>query len=203
MSTSSRPAKKISNVESKCAVAKQTQGERSFASPTTTVTGLTGRAILLASNEVDEYTFLLSSHHAAYLPVTEAESELVQTIADCEWRLRRYVRLQTGIVALGEKEFASQFAEEKPEVRKALITAQAHLTYERQLNTLSLQESRMYDQKTKAIAALEVLKRARPQKRLSDYSEISAKGSRETRAAAAFSEDGFDFSNPVKARKPS
>lgn len=152
----------IQRASARCSKGPKTEEEKAQPSCNATVTGLTGRPMLLASDEIDQYTLHLSRHHAEYLPITEAESELVQSIADCEWRLRRILTLEAGIYGLGERQFASHFADESREVRKALIKAQTLLVYQGQLSNLSIQESRLQHQKEKHIAALEMLKSNRP-----------------------------------------
>ncbi len=168
----------------------KTEEGKAVSSRNAIVTGLTGRTVLLATDDVDEYTFHLSRHHAEYLPITEAESELVQTIADCEWRLRRILVLESGIYALGEQHFADSFLGECKEVRNALIKAQTHLTYQRQLSNLSIQETRLQRQKAKAITALEILKNNRPQ----TSAGASVGASNVMSAAASSTGVGFDFS---------
>ena len=173
----------------------KTEQGKAVSSRNAMVTGLTGRSVLLASDDVNEYILHLSRHHAEYLPLTEAESEFVQSIADCEWRLRRIPVLESGIYALGESQLADQFPEECREVRNALIKAQTYLTYQRQLSNLSIQESRLQRQKAKAIAAFEDLKNNRPQAPATlPVSKTETKS-----AAASPASVGFEFSTPSKA----
>ena len=155
------------------------------------VTGLTGRSVLLSSEDVDEYTVHLSRQNAEYLPATEVECELVQTIADCDWRLRRILEAEEGIYALGESQFGDAFTDEPKAVRKSLLKAQTLLIYDRQLNHLAIQEYRLQVQKMKAIAALEACSKNRPQ---APAGGVSAVMPATACAAAASSAVGFEFS---------
>ncbi|HZQ50808.1 MAG TPA: hypothetical protein VFB14_08810, partial [Bryobacteraceae bacterium] len=64
-----------------------------------------------------------------------------------EWRLQRIPSLEAGIYALGRLELANLFPDEEESVRKQLIEAKIFLTYQRQLNNLSVQENRLRRQK--------------------------------------------------------
>src|SRR4051794_39387842 len=72
-------------------------------------TGLTGRTVLLPSEDAVRY----ERHVAAYVkelsPVGVQESALVQSIADTAWRLDRIPGLEMAIFASGRTKFAEQF----------------------------------------------------------------------------------------------
>jgi len=96
-------------------------------------------------------------------PASEAEQNLVQALADTEWRLLRIPSLELGIYALGRLEFAELFPNEDPSVRNQLIEAKIFLAYQRQLNNLSVQENRLRRQREKDTAALRELQNVRKQ----------------------------------------
>jgi len=121
-------------------------------------TGLTGRTVLLPGDDAALYEAHVAHFFSRYQPADDAERNLVQSLADTEWRLQRIPSLEMGIYALGHLEFADQFPTEEPEVRKHLIQAKIHLAYQRQLKNLSLQESRLRRQRQKDEAALRELK---------------------------------------------
>jgi hypothetical protein len=107
-------------------------------------TGLTGRTVLLPSDDVAAYQAHTERVFLQYSPETGEENRLAQSIADTLWRLERIPALEAGIYAIGRRELASQFADEQEEpVRKAMIEAQVFLTYRRDLNNLSIQEARL------------------------------------------------------------
>ena len=62
--------------------------------------------------------------------------------------------LEFGIYAVVRLEFAELFPQQESEVRKQLIEAKIFLAYQRQLNNLSIQESRLRRQREKDMAAL-------------------------------------------------
>ena len=62
-------------------------------SRTQAVTGLTGRIVLLSSDEADFYSRLIAAFSAKWQPVGEEEQRLVQSLVDTEWRLMRIPRL--------------------------------------------------------------------------------------------------------------
>ena len=96
-------------------------------------TGLTGRTVLLPGDDAAAYETHIASFFATYKPVADEEHKLVQSLADTEWRLLRIPALEYGIYALGRLEFAAEFAQEDPDVRKHLIEAKIFLAYQRQL----------------------------------------------------------------------
>ncbi len=107
-------------------------------------TGLTGRTVLLPSDDVAAYQAHMERVLAQYSPATDAEKRLTESIADALWRLDRIRSLETGIYAIGRRELASQFADEQDlAVRKTMIEGQIFLTYRRDLNNLSIQEARL------------------------------------------------------------
>jgi len=116
-------------------------------------TGLTGRTVLLPSDDAAVY----EAHFAEFLK----RQNLVQSLADTEWRLLRIPALEMGIYAVGRIEFAELFANEDEGVRKHLIEAKIFLAYQRQLNNLSIQEGRLRRQREKDTAALRQLQENR------------------------------------------
>ena len=128
-------------------------------------TGLTGRTVLLPTDDAEAYQRHVLRFFGEWKPETEAEHALVQSLADTEWRLLRIPTLEAGIYAIGRLEFADKFATEQDEsVRKSLIEAQIFLAYRRDLNNLSIQETRLRRQREQDTARLEQLQRERREK---------------------------------------
>ena len=117
-------------------------------------TGLTGRTVLLPSEDAALYEQHVARFMQQYEPVGDEEQTLVQSLADTQWRLLRIPSLEAGIYALGRLEFAELFANEDESVRTHLINAKTLLVYQRQLNNLNLQENRLRRQREKDTAAL-------------------------------------------------
>ena len=126
-------------------------------------TGLTGRTVLLPGDDAALYESHVSQFVKRFEPIGEAEQNLVQSLADTEWRLLRIPSLEMGIYAVGRLEFAELFPNEDPSVRNQLIEAKVFLAYQRQLNNLSIQENRLRRQREKDTIALRELQNARKQ----------------------------------------
>jgi hypothetical protein len=117
-------------------------------------TGLTGRTVLLPGDDAGLYEAHVARFIERFQPVGDEEQNLLQSLADTEWRLLRIPSLEMGIYALGRLEFAELFPNEDEAVRNQLIEAKIYLTYQRQLNNLSVQENRLRRQREKDTAAL-------------------------------------------------
>jgi hypothetical protein len=161
-------------------------------------TGLTGRTVLLPGDDAAAYEAHVASFFTRYEPTGDEERNLVQSLADTEWRLLRIPALEFGIYAVGRIELAEQFAQEDIEIRKHLIEAKIFLVYERQLRNLSLQENRLRRQREKDMAALADLQKLRAQKQKSlltqaakSYIEAVHEDRHEEWEPA---ENGFEFS---------
>jgi len=155
-------------------------------------TGLTGRAVLLPAEDAVLYESHLASFRDHYKPAGEAELHLVQSLADTEWRLQRIPSLEAGIYALGRLELANLFPDEEESVRKQLIEAKIFLTYQRQLNNLSIQENRLRRQKEKDLAALKELQDARLDRAAREYFKALGENRHKEFDPTPF---GFEFSN--------
>src|SRR3954466_9201031 len=75
-------------------------------------TGLTGRTVLLPGDDAALYEAHLSHFLKHRAPVGDDERNLVQSLADTEWRLLRIPALEMGIYAVGRLEFADSFPAE-------------------------------------------------------------------------------------------
>jgi hypothetical protein len=97
-------------------------------------------------------------------PVGQSEADLVQSIADTTWRLRRIPALEAAIFARGHVEFAEAFNEHDPSVRSSMIELETFLKYEKQLRNLQLQEARLARRREKETAELRKLQQERKAK---------------------------------------
>jgi hypothetical protein len=160
-------------------------------------TGLTGRTVLLPTDDAAIYQQHLDRHFAEFSPATGKEKALVQTIADTEWRLLRIVPLEAGLYAVGRRKLADQFADEPDPInREALIMAEVFTVYLKQLSNLALQERRLRNQRKADIAELQQLQTERVEKRQREIQHAKDTANR----CAALKRDfnptalGFDFS---------
>jgi hypothetical protein len=120
-------------------------------------TGLTGRTVLLPSDDAEAYRQHLAAYENEYKPVGLRERELVQSLADLQWRLQRVSGLEMAIYARGRDEFAAQFRELDPAVRAARIDLETFIHYEKPLRNLQLQEGRLRRHCEKDLAELREL----------------------------------------------
>jgi len=112
---------------------------------------LTGRTVLLPTDDRDEYAAFLAEFQNDLQPVGQLECELVQIIVDCHWRLRRIQELEYALYAHGEEQFADAFADCPEQDRRSKIILQTHLAYQKELRNLHIQESRIDRKRKKAL----------------------------------------------------
>jgi hypothetical protein len=159
------------------------------ASPAAAIrTGLTGRAILLPSEDAAAYETHVARYAAEFQPSGLRETELVQSLADTSWRLQRIPCLEAAIYARGRMEFASTVSAQAAEHRPALLDLETHLRYEKPLRNLQIQEgrlSRRYDKEMKELRQLQA-----------DRKAAAAKA--ESNKTAPARPAGFVFSTPAQ-----
>ncbi|MGH9654681.1 MAG: hypothetical protein ACRD6B_14595 [Bryobacteraceae bacterium] len=125
---------------------------------------LTGRTVLLPTDDVAAYEHHIREFMKELNPVGIREQVLAQSIADHMWRVLRIPVLESAIFARGYIEFAGLFENEDPERRLALIEAHTFLTYQKQIRNLQIQEARLQRQRAKDMAELRELQQERIQK---------------------------------------
>ena len=126
-------------------------------------TGLTGRTVLLPTEDAELYGHHVDGLFREWNPANEREAELVQRLADTRWRVARIPGLEAAIYALARIEFAGQFSDYPAAEAAALIQAHTFLVYQKQLNNLSIQESRLnrqLDRDTKELRQLQSERKA-------------------------------------------
>ena len=154
-------------------------------------TGLTGRTVLLPTDDAAEYQRHLEAYEKEFQPLGQRERDLVQSIADTQWRLLRIPSLECGIYALGHLEFANSLDEQDAALRPGLVEVKTFLKYERQLRNLQLQESRLQRRREKEIAELRSLQETRKAEEHEDVGQaLSPVSSHPVRPVA----NGFVFS---------
>ncbi|HMF75713.1 MAG TPA: hypothetical protein VK604_08645 [Bryobacteraceae bacterium] len=124
-------------------------------------TGLTGRTVLLPNEDAAEYQQYLGEYESELQPVGVRERDLVQSIADTMWRLRRIPGLEMALFAHGRLEFAGLFDAHDPSLHAAMIEFHTTRAYERDLRNLRLQEARLQRRREKETAELAALQAGR------------------------------------------
>ncbi len=159
-------------------------------------TGLTGRTVLLPSDDAAAYQAHVDRIFAQWRPYDDNERTLTQTLADTEWRLLRIPSLEAGIYALGRLEFKEKFSDEPEAVRASLIEAHTFLTYRKDLNNLSVQEGRLLRMREKAVSALTEMQQERRKRIDAQVKEAAVALQEAKRAGKPFNlaEFGFEIS---------
>ena len=165
--------------------------------------GLTGRTVLLPTDDVAEYAAFLAELQADLKPVGQLESALVQIIVDCHWRLRRIQELEYALYTHGERQFEATFAHEPQSDRRSMIILQTHLTYQKELRNLHIQEARLDRKRRQAMAELRTLQEER-ESRETDGDETFADldalfAPPLAKPQPATTKNGFDFSTALAA----
>lgn len=149
-------------------------------------TGLTGRTVLLPTDDTKAYSDHMANYFVRFEPATPEEEELVQELAETKWRLNRIPQLEEDLWALGSVTFAKMFEDQPDEVRPGLIRAHTFVTFGKRFDNLFLQESRLnrrYDKLVKQLSELKLRRQA-------------AESERQALAARAAKPNGFEFSTP-------
>ncbi len=164
-------------------------------------TALTGRTVLLPTDDAPAYERHLHAYADDLCPLGARECDLVQSIADTAWRLKRIPCLETAIFAQGHIEFGEAFNHHDPSLRASMIEVQTFFKYEKQLRNLQLQESRLARRREKELAELRQLQQERRQSEKQQQNEApevqqSAEQSHEPLS------NGFVFSNAQTEEHP-
>lgn len=160
-------------------------------------TGLTGKTVLLSTDNPAEYLAHVQRHIEELLPVGELEAQLVQRIADAHWRLNRISALERNFYKLGRIHCAGMFeSETDPAEREALVQAQTALMYDRNFRNLSIQEARIRRGYEKDMNELKALQSQRA--KLTDDEELFQKWPAPWPAGR---KNGFEFSTNDQAQQ--
>jgi hypothetical protein len=191
------PAKQTANrANAQLSSGPKTSEGRAKSSLNAVKTGLSGRTVLLHSDDAAVYQQHVSDYEKELRPVGQRECDLVQSIADSAWRLSRIPALEMAIYAQNRTQFASQFEHEDISTRPALIELHTFLTYEKQLRNLHIQEARLHRRREKDTAEFRQLqseRRNRDTDRLEAASRLNMQAKRANKPfdPAAL---GFEFS---------
>ncbi len=180
----------------------RTAAGRAKSSKNAVKSGLTGQTVLLPTDDVEEYASFLAAFQHDLAPVGQAECELVQSIANTHWRLRRIQALEFALYAHGHEQFEAAFEDRPEDTRYNLILLQTHLTYEKQFRNFQIQEARLDRRRDKDMAELRRLQIERKANQpetgeaLSDLDALVAPKSAAVQPTASLApENGFEFSN--------
>jgi len=170
----------------------RTDAGRAKSSQNAVKSALTGRTVLLPTDDRNEYERFLTGLQQQLKPEGQLECELVQIIVDCHWRLRRIQELEFALYAHGQEQFESLFEDCPESERRSRILLQTHLTYEKQFRNLHLQEARIDRKRAKAVSELQDLQAVRLEVEQAERVEVEQAVSPALSSNA--SQNGFVFS---------
>ncbi len=160
-------------------------------------TALTGRTVLLPSDDLADYETHLAAYAKRYRPTTYDQTVLVQSIADTDWRLARIPHLLLALQAKASDDFANSFTDLSHAERRALIELEIQFKYEKQIRNLQLQEARLHRRREKDIIELQTVQKQatyKQRKNLALASQLQSEARKEGRDFDP-EENGFEFSS--------
>jgi hypothetical protein len=197
------PAKLAANqANAQLSSGPRTEAGKQISSLNALKTALTGKTVLLPTDDVAAYETLTSQVVNDFNPATPGERTLVQSLIDTLWRLERITNLEFALYTKGSIEFADEFSHLEPATRSHMILAETFLKYEKSLRNLNTQEARLHRKLAKDTAELERLQAERREQ------EAQGEAARAPRAANTLPPQpsqpqsapvGFEFSNSEAA----
>ena len=164
--------------------------------------GLTGRVYLFGEAEQAAYDQLSRGLHESLTPANELECQLVKSLVDDRWRLARAATLESAIFAEAAEKFAAdpEQATGDPDLDRALSDGRTWIAEAKNLNLLTLYESRIGRRFDRTLADLRKLQAER-KAALAEAIEEAALLSHHARSkgetynpAEAFEARDFEFS---------
>ena len=122
--------------------------------------GLTGRVVVLPTEDMEAYQKFSKELVDSLHPETPMETQFAQSIADTQWRLNRARTIEDGMLAMGNFEAAGNFTAENPEIHAALTAAKVFRDRSKDFVNLSLYEQRLSRAQKEAFRQLRELQAA-------------------------------------------
>ncbi len=162
----------------------------------------TGQTMILPAADAPAYRTHLDNFFSRLNPEGPRESEIVQTLADLQWRLNRISNLEQGLYAYGRVQYAQLFAQhDEADLRASLIDSHTLITHAKQFSHLAAQELRLFRYSTQHRAELAQMQEERARlARLAEEEESHVAPTARTGAAQNFRSRasgsiGFEFSS--------
>src|ERR1700704_3588442 len=159
--------------------------------------GLTGQTIILPAEDLVAYQDFIHTFFADYKPVGTLEKQLVQSLADTQWRLNRVAALEHNLIGLGFDEHSDSIATEHPEAHAALVIIEAMREQARPLAVLGLHTARLSRDFEKTLKQLNDAQKERRATEATHLREAAALYQMDKKQGLPYNptEDGFVFSN--------
>ncbi len=123
--------------------------------------GLTGRVVVLPTEDMNVYNAFCKELMADLAPETPLERQYAQTFCDTQWRLNRARSYEDSMLALGHFEHADSLVVDDPQALAALTAAKAFRENSKAFVNLSLYEQRLQRAQKEALRQLEELQTKR------------------------------------------
>jgi hypothetical protein len=123
--------------------------------------GLTGRIVVLPSEDMNVYHAFCKELMADLAPETPLERQYAQTFCDTQWRLNRARSLEDSMLALGHFEGATVHGIDHPEIEAALTAAKVFRQDSKSFMNLTLYEQRLQRTQKEALRQLQELQAKR------------------------------------------
>jgi hypothetical protein len=153
--------------------------------------GLTGRVVVLPTEDMNIYRAFCKELMADLAPETQIERQYAQTFCDTQWRLNRARSYEDSMLALGHFEHADSLGVEDPQALAALTAGKVFRENSKAFVNLSLYEQRLQRAQKEALRQLDELqtkRRAAKQASL-DAAKADAEASRNLHEAKAQSSE--------------
>ncbi len=130
--------------------------------------GLTGRVVVLPSEDMDAYHAFCAELIADLAPETPVERQYAQTFCDTQWRLNRARAIEDSMLSLGHFEAAGDIDADHPQVHAALTAARVFREDSKSFVNLSLYEQRLQRTLKESLRQLQELQTKRIAARQTD-----------------------------------
>jgi len=127
--------------------------------------GLTGQIVVMPAEDLQAYQRHLQSFTDELHPVGVIEANLVQSLADCTWRLNRVAAMETNLLSLGVTGGADP-------IQDALSIAAALESQSKALSNLSLHSQRLSRQFERTVNQLRDLQKIRKDQEQHDLNSL-------------------------------
>ena len=159
--------------------------------------GLTGQTIILPAEDLDAYQDFTDTYFKDYKPVGTLEKQLVQSLADTQWRLNRVAALEHNLIGLGFDEHSDSISTEHPEAHAALVIIEAMREQSRVLAVFGLHTARLSRHFKETLRQLNDAQEKRRAIEATHLREAAALCQMDQKQGLPYNplEDGFVFSN--------
>jgi hypothetical protein len=134
--------------------------------------GLSGRVVVLPTEDMAQYLRLSKEIVDSLYPETQLERDLAQAVADGMWRQKRFNTVEEAMLALGHYEGEGDFDAEHENIHAAFTAAKAFRSNPQAFATLSIYQQRIQRGIDKSMKMLLDLQTRREERRKSEIHQV-------------------------------